>query len=201
VGGFAGDYLETVRKSGEAHFAGDFFAELDEGVGGEGDDFSGVDVEQMVVSPPTAADSATASGAGAFGGIDEIVMGLLAGAEVDLLEKASVEEMLERAVNGSLGSADRGFAEFQEKFFGFEGTAKFLDGFENGEALGGVLELSLAEEVAEEVLGGLHDAKDKRKTGKYETPNIKHEGIRRGVAKSSGGGARAMGWIESGRLE
>jgi hypothetical protein len=157
-----------VGEGGEAHFAGDFFAELDQGVGGEGDDFSGIEVEEMVV----AFASPAAAGAGAFGGVDEIVVGLLADAEVDLFEETGVEEMLEGAVDGGLGSADGGFAEFQEKFFGFEGPAEFLDDLENGEALGGVLELSLAKEVAEEVLGSWHAG---RISGKHKTRNIKQK--------------------------
>jgi hypothetical protein len=152
-----------VGEGGEAHFAGDFFAELDQGVGGEGDDFSGIEVEEMVV----AFASPAAAGAGAFGGVDEIVVGLLAHAEVDLFEETGVKEMLEGAVDGGLGGADGGFAEFQEKFFGFEGAFELLDGFEDGEALGGELEFSLAEEVAKDVLGvlWLHDGNDGARGG------------------------------------
>ena len=116
-------------------------AEFDDEVGGEGDDFSGIEIKQMVVG---------------VGGVDEVVVGLLAAAEEDLLDEAGVEEVLEGAVDGGFGDAVVGFAEGEEEFFGFKGAAEFLDGFEDGEAFGGVLELALVEEVAENVLGGVH---------------------------------------------
>jgi len=90
------------------------------------------------------------------GGVDEVVVSLFAAAEVDLFEEARVEEVFEGAVDGGFGSAVGAFAEGEEKFFGFEGTAEFLDGVEDGEAFGGELQASLAEEIAKDMLGGIH---------------------------------------------
>src|SRR5690242_15081894 len=87
---FSGDDLEAVGEGGEAHFAGDFFAEPGDGVGGEGDDSAGVEIEKMIVV------------ALAAGGVDKIVVGLLAAAEVDLLEQPGIDEVLDGAVDSGL---------------------------------------------------------------------------------------------------
>jgi hypothetical protein len=140
-GFFSGDDLEAVGDGGETHFFGDVLAQLHHEVGGEGDDFAGVEVEQVVVG---------------VGGVDKIVVGLFSAAEEDLLDEAGVKEVLEGAVDGGFGDAVVGFAEGEEEFLGLEGTAELLDGFENGEAFRGVLQLALMEEVAENMLRGIH---------------------------------------------
>ena len=73
-----GDDLEAVGDGGEAHGAGDLFAKFDDLLGGEGDDLAGFEVEEVVVG---------------VGGVDEIVVGLLAATEVDLLDEAGFDEM------------------------------------------------------------------------------------------------------------
>src|ERR1017187_5613019 len=101
----------------------------------------------MVVSPP-----ALASGRR----VHEVVMHLLAAAEMDLFEQAGVEEMLEGAINRGLGDAVLGFPQFQQQFLGLEGPAKRLHGLEDRQALRGILEAALPEELAEEMFGTLH---------------------------------------------
>lgn len=127
-----------MGDGGEAHFVGDLFAEFDDEFAGERDDAAGVEVEEMVVGGV---------------GVDEVVVGLFAGAEVDLLEEGGVDEVFDGAVDGGFGDAVVGVAEFEEEFFGFEGAAEFLDGVEDGEALGGEFELVLAKKVAKEMFG------------------------------------------------
>jgi hypothetical protein len=137
----AGDDLEAVGDGGEAEFARDFFAELDDLLGGEGDHFTGFQIDEMVVRA---------------GAIDEVIVGLFAaavGRRRDLVEEAGVAEVLEGAIDGGLRDAVGAFAEFEEEFLGFEGVAEFLDGLEDGGTLGGEFEVARAEEFAEDLLG------------------------------------------------
>lgn len=134
--------MKAVGDGGEAELARDFLAELDELLGGEGDHFAGVQIDEVVVRA---------------GAIDEVVVGLFAaavGRGRDLVEEAGIAKVLEGAIDGGLGDAVGAFAEFEKKFLGFEGAAELLDGLEDGGALGGVLKAARAEEFAEDLLGG-----------------------------------------------
>ncbi len=131
-----------MGDGGEAEFAGDFVAELNDLFGGEGDHFAGVEVDEVVVGA---------------GGVDEVEVGLFAAAVGrwrDLVEQAGIAEVFEGAVDGGLGDALGAVAEFEEEFFGFEGAAELLDGVEDGGTFGGEFEAARAEEVAEDPLGG-----------------------------------------------
>ena len=169
-GEFAGGDLEAVGDGGEAHGVGDGVAELDDLFVGEGDDFAGVEVEEVVVA-----------GVGGVGGADEVVVGLFAGAEEDLFEEAGVEEVFEGAIDGGFGDAEVGFAEGEEEFVGFERAGEAFDGLEEGGAFGGVFELALAEEVAEDLLGGGHGE------------SIRGNGVKLEVRSGLGRGGRRVG--------
>lgn len=137
------DDLKAVGDGGEAHGAGDFFAEFNDEVGGEGDDLAGFEVNEVVVG---------------VGGVDEVVVGLFASAEVNLLEQAGIDEVLEGSVDGGFGDAVIVFAEVEEEFLGLEGAGEFFGGGEDGPAFSREFELALVEEVFEELFGrgGVH---------------------------------------------